>query len=177
MEEIGGRPGLFRAAAAAGGRRPENAQGESNEGDPAHARQATLTPMLRALLVLGLVAAALASGATASTQAGFALGRTGGNIRPFTVAIAADGTVSVSGPVQAGRTKLTRAQLAALTKIAADTRFTTLPKTTNCAGTLPDVASTFVRVGARTVRVHGECVPRYARLWRALTTAVELSLS
>ena len=132
--------------------------------------------MLRALLVLGLAAAVLASGATASQQqSGFALGRTGGNIRPFTVSIAADGRVSVSGPVQAGRTKLTRAQLAALSKIAADVRFTTLPKTTNCTGTLPDVASTFVRVGARTVRVHGECVPRYARVWRALTAAVKLS--
>jgi hypothetical protein len=132
--------------------------------------------MLRALLILGLAATALASGATASQQqTGFALGRTGGNIRPFTVSIDADGRVSVSGPVQAGRTKLSRAQLAALTKVAADVRFTTLPKTTNCAGTLPDVASTFVRVGARTVGVHGECVPRYARVWRALTAAVKLS--
>jgi hypothetical protein len=133
--------------------------------------------MLRALLALGLVAGSLASVATASQQTGFALGRTGGNIRPFTVAIAADGSVSVSGPVHVERTKLTRAQLTALDKIAADARFTTLPKTTNCAGTLPDVASTFVRVGARTVRVHGECVPRYARLWRALTTTVKLSSS
>ncbi len=131
--------------------------------------------MLRALLVLGLVAATLASGAAASQQTGFALGRTGGNIRPFTVSIAADGRVSVSGPVQAGRMKLTRAQLAALAKIAADVRFTTLPKTTNCAGTLPDVASTFVRVGARTVRVHGECLARYTRLWKALSGAVKLS--
>jgi hypothetical protein len=132
--------------------------------------------MLRALLVLGLAATALASGATASQQlSGFALGRTGGNIRPFTASITADGRVSLSGPVQAGRTKLTRAQLAALTKIAADVRFTTLPKTTNCAGILPDVASTFVRVGARTVRVHGECVPRYARLWKALVGAIKLS--
>jgi hypothetical protein len=133
--------------------------------------------MLRALLVLGLVATAFASGATASQQTGFALGRIGGNIRPFTVAIAADGRVSVSGPVQAERTKLTQAQLAALAKAAADARFTTLPKTTNCAGTLPDVASTFVRVGARTVQVHGECVPRYARVWRALVNAVKLSSS
>jgi hypothetical protein len=39
MEKIRGRRCLFRAAATAGGRRPENAQGESNEGDPAHARR------------------------------------------------------------------------------------------------------------------------------------------
>ena len=131
--------------------------------------------MLRAFLVLGLVGAALASGATASTQAGFALGRTGGNIRPFTVAIAADGSVSVSGPVQVGRAKLTPAQLAALKKIAADAHFATLPKTTSCAGTLPDVASAFVRVGARTVRVHGDCVARYLRVEKSLRAAVKLS--
>ncbi len=64
----------------------------------------------------------LAPGATPSQQTGFVLGRTGGNIRPFTVAIAADGRVT----------------------------------------------------GARTVRVHGECVPLYTRLWKPLTAAVNL---
>ena len=132
--------------------------------------------MRSTLVILGLAAVVLAgSAAAASQQAGFALGRTGGNIRPFTVTIAADGKVSVSGPVQAGRTRLTQAQVAALVKLAADVRFGTLPKTTNCAGTLPDIASTFVRVGARTVRVHETCIPRYTRLWKALTAAVKLS--
>jgi hypothetical protein len=55
------------------------------------------------------------------------------------------------------------------------TRFTTLPLVTNCKGTLPDVAATFIRVGASTVRVHGNCVPRYSRLWKALTSAVKVS--
>jgi hypothetical protein len=113
--------------------------------------------------------------ASASQQTGLAFGRSGGNIRPYTVTIAAGGRVSVSGPVQVGRTKLTRAQVEGLVKLAADMRFGTLPKTTNCAGALPDVASTFVRVGARTVRVHGNCIPRYARLWKALGSAVKLS--
>ena len=131
--------------------------------------------MRSALLVLGLAAVALVPTSAASQQTGFALGRTGGNIRPFTVTIAADGKVSVTGPVQAGRTKLTQPQLATLGKIAADAHFATLPKTTNCAGTLPDVASTFVRVGARTVRMHGDCVARYTRLWKALSSAVKLS--
>jgi hypothetical protein len=113
--------------------------------------------------------------ASASQQTGLAFGRSGGNIRPYTVTIAAGGRVSVSGPVQVGRTKLTRAQVEGLVKLAADVRFATLPKTTNCAGALPDVASTFVRVGARTVRVHGNCVPRFARLWKTLGSAVKLS--
>jgi hypothetical protein len=131
--------------------------------------------MRSAFLRLGLAAVVLVPAAAASQQTSFALGRTGGNIRPFTVTIAADGKVSVSGPVQAGRTRLAQTQLATLSKIAADAHFATLPKTTNCAGTLPDVASTFVRVGARTVRVHGACVARYTRLWKALSSAVKLS--
>jgi hypothetical protein len=40
---------------------------------------------------------------------------------------------------------------------------------------LPDIAATFIRVGARRALVHGGCVPRYARLWLALTQAVRLS--
>lgn len=121
------------------------------------------------------LALAPAPAASASQQTGLAFGRSGGNIRPYTVTIAADGRVSVSGPVQAGRMKLTRAQVGGLIKLAADVRFATLPKTTNCTGALPDVASTFVRVGARTVRVHGNCIPRYARLLKALGSAVKLS--
>lgn len=88
--------------------------------------------------------------------------------------IAADGRVTVSGPVQVGRTRLTRAQLGGLAKLAAAVRFGTLPKSTSCTGTLPDVAGTFARVGARTVLVHGDCVPRFTRLWKALAGAVKL---
>jgi hypothetical protein len=127
----------------------------------------------RALLlcVAGLV---VAPSAAASQQTGFAFGRGGGNIRPYTVTIAADGRVTVSGPVQVGRTRLTRAQLGGLATLAATVRFGTLPKSTSCAGTLPDVAGTFVRVGTRTARVHGDCVPRFTRLWKALAGAVKL---
>jgi hypothetical protein len=39
----------------------------------------------------------------------------------------------------------------------------------------PDIAATFVRIGARTVRVHGICVARYAKLLAAFTQAVKLS--
>ena len=132
--------------------------------------------MRRALLFgsAGL-ALALAPATSASRLTGIAFGRSGGNIRPYTVTIAPDGRVSVSGPVQAGRTKLTKEQVGSLVKLAADVRFAMLPKTTNCTGALPDVASTFVRVGARTVRVHGNCIPRYARLLKALGSAVKLS--
>jgi hypothetical protein len=126
--------------------------------------------LLAAVLLLAIVPAA-----GASSQHGFAFGRLGGNIRPYTVSIAADGRVHVSGPATAGRAKLSAAQLASLDGAAADGRFAKLPAMTNCPGTLPDVATTFIRVGAKTVRMHGSCVARYAKLFTALAHAVKLA--
>jgi hypothetical protein len=126
-------------------------------------------------LVLAVVAAAFVPVAGASPKTGFAFGRSGGSIRAFTVAIANDGSVTLYGAATVGRMQLTRLQLANLNRLAVATRFATLPARTLCKNTLPDVATTFIRVGARTVRVHGECVPRYGRLWKALGAAVKLS--
>jgi hypothetical protein len=128
--------------------------------------------LLAASLLL-LTLAGMAAGN--STQRGFSFGRVGGNIRPYTVSIGSDGRVQISGPVTAGRLKLTAAQLATLDRAVSTARFAALPKVTNCPGTLPDVAATFIRVGARTVRVHGACVVRYTKLYTALTRAVALS--
>jgi len=130
--------------------------------------------MGRALLI-AVIAGSLVPAAGASEKRGFAFGRVGGNIRPYTVSIANDGVVRVSGAAEVGRMKLTLTQLAELNRVASVTRFTALPLATSCTGTLPDVAATFIRVGARTVRVHGNCVPRYSRLWKALTSAVKVS--
>jgi hypothetical protein len=131
--------------------------------------------MLRVGVIVALAAAfaAPASGATTSTR--FAFGRDGGNIIPFTVTIAVDGHVRVTGYVHTGRTKLTSAQLASLTLLAKQVRFTALPALTMCPNTLPDVATTLVRVGARTVRVHGACVARVTRLWSAMRVAVQMT--
>jgi len=125
-------------------------------------------------LAAALLAAVPAAGA-ASPSLAFAFGRTGGNIIPFTVTIARDGSVHAVGPVKAGRASLSAAQLAGLRKLAASVRFATLPAQTNCPGTLPDIASTFVQVGARTARVHDTCLPRYTKLWAAVSAAVKLS--
>lgn len=133
---------------------------------------------MRCLAAISLAVASLAAvpAAGAAPHAGaFAFGRTGGNIIPFAVTIGANGSVQVQGPVKVGRTRLTAAQLASLRKLAASVRFTTLPAQTNCPRTLPDIAATFVQVGGRMVRVHGSCVPRYAKLWAAVGAAVKLS--
>ena len=129
-----------------------------------------LHALLTAVLFLALVPAA-----GASPQRGFAFGRLGGNIRPYTVSIARDGAVRVSGSATAGRMKLSAAQLATLDRAVTDAHFGAFPPMTNCPGTLPDIATTFVRFGAKTVRVHGNCVARYAKLFTALSHAVKLS--
>lgn len=103
--------------------------------------------------------------------AGFAFGREGGSIRPFTVAIAASGRVSATGAAPPVRQRLTKQQLAALARAAAADGFATLPARTTCPGTLPDVADQYIRVGGRTVRVHGGCVARFNRLWATLNRA------
>jgi hypothetical protein len=126
--------------------------------------------LLAAVLILALVPAA-----GASPQRGFAFGRLGGNIRPYTVSIASNGVVRVSGSATAGRMKLSAAQLATLDRAVTDARFGAFPPMTNCPGTLPDIATTFIRFGAKTVRVHGNCVARYAKLFTALSHAVKLS--
>lgn len=133
--------------------------------------------MRRIVLLALLAAAVVAAGAPADAagQTAYAFGRTGGNIRPYTVTISTAGVVRTSGPVSVGLRRLDARQLATLHRLAVTVRFATLPATTLCAGTLPDVGATFVRVGSRRVLVHGDCVPRYARLWGALTRAVRLS--
>jgi len=131
--------------------------------------------MKLAVLSATLLLLAVAGAAGASPQRGFSFGRVGGNIRPYTVSIGSDGRVHVSGPVTVGRVKLTAVQLAALDRAVSAARFASLRVITNCPGTLPDVAATFIRVGARTVRVHGACVARYTKLFTALSRAVELA--
>jgi hypothetical protein len=127
------------------------------------------------LLALGLTLFLAADASAARQRFGFAFGRTGGNIRPYTVRIANSGTVTMSGPVVVGRTLLTAAQIGRLNLKAVEVDFSHMPLARSCAGALPDVAYTFIRVGARTVRVRGTCLPGYTALWNALVRAVRLS--
>lgn len=106
-----------------------------------------------------------------SPKTGFEFGRTGGSIMPFTVLIATSGAVTTKGPAPGHATHLTKRQLATLNRVAYETRFSTMPAVTACPNTLPDIAAQFIRVGGRTVRVHGSCLKGFNRLWAALTTA------
>jgi hypothetical protein len=132
--------------------------------------------MRRAVFLFALMGlAGILPAADAAQPTGFAFGRTGGNIVPYHVTIANSGVVRTYGPVKVGRRLLAAVQLAALNRVATETRFTVLPATTNCRGTLPDIAGTYIRVGAHTVHVHGNCSSRYQRLLKALETSVRLA--
>ena len=136
--------------------------------------------MRRAVLTIAVLAASAAvigasAGGASTAQTSFAFGRTGGNIIPYTVTISAAGAVHVTGPADPGKKQVTAKQRAQLILLASQMRFASLPKTTLCAGVLPDVAATFVRVGTHKVLVHGDCVPRYRRMWLALGKAVALT--
>jgi hypothetical protein len=133
----------------------------------------------RLLLAFVLALAVAAAAATASWVAtSYSFGRTGGNIRPFVIAIAADGSVHVSGPVRVLRQTLTAQQTADLAALLRRERFSTLPATTRCTGTLPDIASEVVTVKAGTrskaTLVHGGCSPRFTAVYQALAAAVGL---
>lgn len=118
------------------------------------------------------MAVLLAAALLLPAKTGFAYGRAGGNIIPFTVTIATTGAVRATGAAPDHVATLTKQQLADLNRIAYDVRFATIPVVTACPDTLPDVAAQFIRVGGRTVRVHGGCVRRFNKLWAALDRAV-----
>jgi len=115
---------------------------------------------------------ALLAVVTALAQTGFAFGRTGGNILPFSIAITAGGRVTATGPAPEHTGTVSKLRLATLDRAVLAAKFQTLPATTSCPGTLPDIAAQYIRVGRRTVRVHGACVAGFNRLWTALNRAV-----
>jgi hypothetical protein len=131
-------------------------------------------PTLLGILVTFLLAA---DAAGAPQPTGFAFGRMGGNIKPYTVRIENDGVVRVKGPAMIGRKRLSAAQIGRLNLKAVEVGFAKLPARRSCAQALPDVAYTFIRVGPRTVRVRGTCVPGYTQLWKTLARTVKLQLA
>lgn len=124
---------------------------------------------MRRLVILGAALLLVPAASAAKPKTGFSFGRVGGNIMPFTLAIATDGTVKATGAAPDHRTALTKIQLANLNRVAFVVDFEHMPAVTACPKTLPDIAAQFIRVGARTVRVHGGCLKGFNHLWVALT--------
>ena len=87
-------------------------------------------PVGAAALVVALVVPLSAMSSSGSSATSFAFGRVGGNIQPFTVTIAADGSVLVNGPAQPYKHTIGAADLARVTRVVVAQRFFSLPRST-----------------------------------------------
>jgi hypothetical protein len=112
----------------------------------------------------------------------FTFGREGGNIVPYSITIASDGTVTATGPVTPTITQISAQQLSILEAQVFSSNFLTLPPQTICPGTLPDFASQFIEVQGPQfsppdyrVAVRGGCVPAFTQLFAALSAAVGIA--
>jgi hypothetical protein len=130
--------------------------------------------VLVATLTLALSAAGIARSTTSNMS--FVFGRSGGNIAPFTVTIATDGSVTATGPAQPLKRQITPRDFARLATLVATDHFFSLPRTVQCPGALPDFAFSYAtvktRLNSRTVRVRGDCSPRFNKIYAALSSAV-----
>ena len=105
-------------------------------------------------------------------------GQTGGNIRPFTVTVTSDGRLHFSGPGWRGRgTKIVPLPVRqGLLRLAQAEGFFSMPTLTRCSGTLPDVASRFIKVSTgsevRTVVVHGSCNRSFDETYAVFSAAI-----
>ncbi len=111
---------------------------------------------MRRLALLALLAAVLAacgssSTSTAAKSGPIVFGVSGGNVRPFHKEIPAAQAGSLQRKVRAA--------------------FAAGLASRQCPGTLPDVATMYIRFAGRTVRVHGACEPAFTRLWNALSAS------
>jgi hypothetical protein len=129
------------------------------------------------VLVLVLVLPAAAAGGGTTARASFEYGRTGGTRSPFRVYIARDGKVTSSGAIQKS-TLVRRVPVRTLDRLFARARaasFFAMPKYTSCKGTLPDYAASFLRISSsarsRTVKVRGDCRPKFTQLYGAVRDA------
>ena len=118
-----------------------------------------------ALLAVFTAAFAACGGSAAVARTPVVFGVTGGNIAPYRVSIKPDGTVRGAGHRQIPPARVRRLQQEIEQAHLSSRR---------CNGTLPDVASRYIRAGGRTVTVHGTCDPSFQRVWDDLAQAVGL---
>lgn len=128
---------------------------------------------MRKAVVIAAIAAALTGcggSATATGHTPIEFGITGGNIAPYLVTIQPTGTIEIraSSPGDRPRRKLSRARVRQL----ADEIQQAHLASRSCSGVLPDIARRYIRVGGRTVTVHGSCEPGFSRVWNDLARAV-----
>jgi hypothetical protein len=109
----------------------------------------------------------------AAPPAAFVFGREGGNIRPYTVTILTDGTVTASGPVRTATRRLGDPQdaIAGLMKLARAEQFWAMPAQMVGHG-LPDLSGRFISIHAagstKTVHVRFVHVAAFDQLYAVL---------
>jgi len=129
---------------------------------------------VRRFIVLAAFTAALAAcGSAAVTHMPIVFGITGGNIAPYRVSIQPNGSVRVSGSQGSLRRQIPPSRVRQLTNEIEQARLASR----SCAGFVPDVASQYIRVGGRTVTVHGSCEAQFRRVWGDLLQAVGLRVT
>jgi hypothetical protein len=124
------------------------------------------------VLLLALVVAAAACGSADPAHTPLAFGVGGGNMVPYQVTIQPNGFVRHSGSITLRRRHLAGATVR---RLRSEIQSAGL-RSRNCTGTLPDVGSTFIRVGKQTWTVHGACDPKFTRVWKSLAHAVGLRI-
>ena len=109
------------------------------------------------VLLVSVVGLAACGGSSPPTMSHIAFGRTGGNIRPvrFDIGLVGGG---LNPSALLALDKKVRAVWSGL-------------ESRQCPGTLPDIATAYIRFEGRTVRVHGDCEPAFTRLWNVLFAA------
>ena len=126
---------------------------------------------MRRVVVLGAIAAALtACGAGAVGRAPIVFGITGGNMIPYRVSIQPNGSVRIRGSGRAARRQIPPARVQQLRTEIRRAHLAGLM----CVGVLPDVAGRYIRLGRRTVTVHGDCEMSFESVWKDLVRAVGL---
>jgi hypothetical protein len=105
------------------------------------------------------------------TTVGF--GTYGGTLVPLRVTIESTGRVRWSGTTLRLRRRLSQAKVVSLSRLVR-AGFAAGLRSRQCPGVNPDFARHFVRALGRVVTVHGNCEPRFNRLWITLARAVGL---
>jgi hypothetical protein len=136
---------------------------------------------VRRIVALSAAAAALVGcgSSAASTSAKpirITFGKAGGTIVPYQVTIEPTGRVRSTDVMEPIRRRLSPAKVASLSRLVRHA-FASGLASRLCAGVNPDVGSDFIRAMGRLVRVHGNCEPRFTRLWDTLAQAVGLRVS
>jgi len=140
-----------------------------------------LIPLVLAAVLSGVApiaagaagAAHRAHGAARAGGAVFSFGRVGGNIRPFTVTIYADGSITSSGAVTTSpQAHLSPDAIKGLKKLARAEHFDSLPDQIPGSNVNPDIASLFITVttaqGTKTVKMHGGQSRQFQQLFAVL---------